>query len=98
MKDYYTGCSIRINAMTGSWGTVLYANHFGGLYVEFNYGCNAKGEPILSKANVSYSDLVPVDPNVYSQFIKCRAWSDEQNSISEAYLKTRQIAFGGFEV
>ena len=98
MDNYYNGQPIRINAVSGSWGTVLHANHFGGLYVEFNYGKDVKGDYITSCANVKHSDIIPVDPNVYTQYIKCRAWSDEQKQIHDEYLKTRHLVMDSYEV
>lgn len=88
------GQAVRFNASSGSWGRVEKANHYGGYYVRWCYGLDAKGEPWTALSSVRPTEITPLDEATATEYFKCRCFSEEQEAIRKRVFLKESIYTG----
>jgi hypothetical protein len=90
--DFYTNDLVKVDGPSGSWGKVI-AVYRHGVDCEWNYGKDVRGEYIKAiSRSVSPYSLVHVPANFYYEYIKCPAWSPEQQEIYKRMMAEKVAA------
>jgi hypothetical protein len=87
-----TSRPVMFASASGSFGRIVetvpdHGIHGTVYHVEWNYGRDVKDEAILSTSRYTRAiNLCNIDERLYAEYIKCRAWSDEQTPIRDKII------------